>query len=429
MKTIFKWLFSSFFRSIGRWLGFIFLFIFISYIGSKFINWGDMIPKIDYQGLIWNKTYKLTSNYEIKQSLNHGWASGYTMGDTSQWVTYKCPNNSNCNSSVINSQYYTLPSQDSNFPLFYMRLFNVTSNSYGFALATNSLISENVLYSTSLAVCSNDGSSFENLDFKTFVTDDLTNVRARNYDNYFTSYTTATNTPYDNPDNNSPTGTWCRVFRNIWSSSSSGRFQGFKFRGNLSNYNLDIIGFKNEVLGNISNLTSSQVEDIVNNSITSATSNLVTTQSLASSTNEIKNKIEEENKKTSETITYESEKTRETLTDNTLKEEDSDISNLNQDGMDKGPLESIIQLPITMISTITSSNCTPLRLSLPGINKTLVLPCMKDYFWNRLPSGVNTLIHLIYLGVISWRILNAMFKVKYETTTTGEPELVKTIEL
>ena len=56
-----------------------------------------------------------------------------------------------------------------------------------------------------------------------------------------------------------------------------------------------------------------------------------------------------------------------------------------------GPLDSLINLPLTMLTNINSSlnkTCSPLEVNLPYVNKTVEIPCLNTIF-NQI-TGLNS---------------------------------------
>ena len=65
-----------------------------------------------------------------------------------------------------------------------------------------------------------------------------------------------------------------------------------------------------------------------------------------------------------------------------------------------GPLDSLINLPLTLLNNINSSlnkTCSPLEVNLPYVNKTVEIPCLNTIF-NQI-TGLNSF--WTWVGMIS----------------------------
>ena len=103
------------------------------------------------------------------------------------------------------------------------------------------------------------------------------------------------------------------------------------------------------------------------------------------------------------------EKTNETLTDDdTQGAQNSAGGFFNDFTTDTHGLTAIITAPLSLISSITSSSCSPLVIPLPYVNKDLSLPCMgaiySDYFGSFL-----TIYQIITFGIIAYWVCVRIF--------------------
>lgn len=67
-------------------------------------------------------------------------------------------------------------------------------------------------------------------------------------------------------------------------------------------------------------------------------------------------------------------------------------------------LTGIITAPLNLISNIASSNCSPLTLPLPFVNKNLTLPCLMPIYETYFGSFL-TLYQIITFGLISYYVI------------------------
>lgn len=105
----------------------------------------------------------------------------------------------------------------------------------------------------------------------------------------------------------------------------------------------------------------------------------------------------------------EQKKTNETLKDdNTQGAQDSAGGFFNDFTTDTHGLTAIITAPLSLISSITSSSCSPLVIPLPYVDKDLTLPCMgaiySDYFGSFL-----SIYQIITFGIIAYWVCVRIF--------------------
>lgn len=105
----------------------------------------------------------------------------------------------------------------------------------------------------------------------------------------------------------------------------------------------------------------------------------------------------------------EQKKTNETLKDdNTQGAQDSAGGFFNDFTTDTHGLTAIITAPLSLISSITSSSCSPLVIPLPYVDKDLTLPCMgaiySDYFGSFL-----SIYQVITFGIIAYWVCVRIF--------------------
>nr|DAP86389.1 MAG TPA: hypothetical protein [Inoviridae sp.] len=123
---------------------------------------------------------------------------------------------------------------------------------------------------------------------------------------------------------------------------------------------------------------------------------------------QIKENIEkqlEEQKKQLE----EQKKTNETLKDDNIdKAQDSAGGFFNDFTTDTHGLTAIITAPLSLISNITSSSCSPLVLPLPYVDKDLTLPCMRDIYSSFFGSFLS-IYQVITFGVVAYWVCVRIF--------------------
>lgn len=105
----------------------------------------------------------------------------------------------------------------------------------------------------------------------------------------------------------------------------------------------------------------------------------------------------------------EQKKTNQTLTDdNTQGAQDSAGGFFNDFTTDTHGLTAIITAPLSLISKITSSSCSPLVLPLPFVDKDLTLPCMGAIYSQYFGSFLS-IYQLITFGIIAYWVCVRIF--------------------
>lgn len=123
---------------------------------------------------------------------------------------------------------------------------------------------------------------------------------------------------------------------------------------------------------------------------------------------QIKENIEqqlEEQKKQLE----EQKKTNETLKDDNIdKAQDSAVGFFNDFTTDTHGLTAIITAPLSLISKISSSSCSPLVIPLPYVDKDLTLPCMSSIYSQHFGSFLS-IYQIITFGIIAYWVCVRIF--------------------
>lgn len=105
----------------------------------------------------------------------------------------------------------------------------------------------------------------------------------------------------------------------------------------------------------------------------------------------------------------EQKKTNETLKDDNIdKAQDSAGGFFNDFTTDTHGLTAIITAPLSLISKITSSSCSPLVLPLPYVDKDLTLPCMGDIYSGFFGSFLS-IYQVITFGVVAYWVCVRIF--------------------
>lgn len=105
----------------------------------------------------------------------------------------------------------------------------------------------------------------------------------------------------------------------------------------------------------------------------------------------------------------EQKKTNDTLKDdNTQGAQDSAGGFFNDFTTDTHGLTAIITAPLSLISRITSSSCSPLVLPLPYVDKDLTLPCMGAIYSQYFGSFLS-IYQLITFGIVAYWVCVRIF--------------------
>ena len=136
------------------------------------------------------------------------------------------------------------------------------------------------------------------------------------------------------------------------------------------------------------------------------------------------NKLDEQNK-TSKGIFGKLKDLFNWLTNN----DEADVSSAGDTAgwLPPGPIDSIINLPLTMLTNISSSlnkTCSPLEVNLPYVNKSVEIPCLNTIF-NQITGLTNfwTWVGLISSVLILYRYLIELYKY-YDRLTTLQANFI-----
>lgn len=105
----------------------------------------------------------------------------------------------------------------------------------------------------------------------------------------------------------------------------------------------------------------------------------------------------------------EQKKTNETLKDDNIdKAQDSAGGFFSDFTTDLHGLTAVVTAPLSLISSITSSSCSPLVIPLPYVDKDLTLPCMGAIYSNYFGSFLS-IYQVITFGIVAYWVLVRIF--------------------
>lgn len=117
----------------------------------------------------------------------------------------------------------------------------------------------------------------------------------------------------------------------------------------------------------------------------------------------------EEVKKAQNENLNEQKKTNDTLTDDNVTDSTNKAGDFfNGFTTDTHGLTAIITAPLSLISSITSSSCSPLVIPLPYVDKDLTLPCMGSIYSNYFGSFLS-IYQMITFGIVAYWVCVRIF--------------------
>lgn len=133
-----------------------------------------------------------------------------------------------------------------------------------------------------------------------------------------------------------------------------------------------------------------------------------TNQDYTTILNEIKNN-QNDYKKELQDVNSSIQKTQETIENtDTQGAQDSAGGFFNDFTTDTHGLTAIITAPLSLITNITSSSCSPLVLPLPYVDKDLTLPCMGAIYSNYFGSFLSV-YQMITFGIVAYWVCVRIF--------------------
>lgn len=191
------------------------------------------------------------------------------------------------------------------------------------------------------------------------------------------------------------------TFTAIFKVTYSADYIGFPFStGTTCNDCLNrFFGYSIESLGsNPNNLTSNDIQNIINNSSLATASDI---QEVQTGINEVKQELNGINDSINNV-------------DNTLNNTDTtgatDSANSFFDNFqtDTYGLSDVITMPLTLIKSLTNSKCVSLKLTVPFVNKNMELPCMSSIY-SQYFGSFFTLYQSVTFGFVAYWVVVRIF--------------------
>lgn len=106
--------------------------------------------------------------------------------------------------------------------------------------------------------------------------------------------------------------------------------------------------------------------------------------------------------------------------DNVTSSDADDFSN-NQAFTDSTGLESVIQLPLNMVNSLTST-CQPINITIPFIDYTGQIPCMSTIYRSKF-NTLYTIVKLVINGFFVYRLLLKVYELVHNAKQPDEDKL------
>lgn len=271
------------------------------------------------------------------------------------------------------------------------------------------------LYSLTTYICHNFMDGEVNLVYKgMYGSTTLANVR-----NKVNPFNTKTTNYYTNlypapfPDQIDGLG-GCGYINAIFTPTAQTKWLGVNFSVDtaVSNYKSILIGYQVEALGNANVLSSSDIQEVIDDSNLATASSITEVQKAQQQIKTEIQAMQEEQQVTNEKL----DETNQQLGDlnNNITNSDSSEATNSASGFfedfntDTFGLTSIITAPLNLINNLTSSSCSPLTLEIPFVNKTMQLPCMSTIY-SRYFGAFLSIYQIITFGFTSYWVCVRVF--------------------
>lgn len=344
---------------------------------------------------------------------------GYDLTHFTTGQFYNCTNSTSCNETVNTTPQWGQENSEIDtrqFPGFFSDAIVTVPDSYGamFTFNIEETLTLDYYYSVQFYMCnSSNNATLEFVDlFGATSFTALTNYTYPLQLKHTVNYVNLNNQPYPyvNRDGLVLNGTQynCRAMTAVFKPTYKTTILGFQYTTTSTvTSNWYAVGYKIENLGFSNYLTSSQVEDMLDNA-GFATADSV--EEVDQSINEVKQEIagmEDQQIQTNEKL----DDLNDNITNNNVSGVEESFSQFEDFLDDNSTITQLITLPVTLYSSILqgiSSSCTPFNLgNLYG--ESLILPCVN--IGNYLGATLWGMIDLIISGFAIYSISKKLIKV------------------
>ena len=383
MNKVFNWVFSGFFRTIGRVLVYILLALLLSYI----------LKDTDFSNLFLMKVnaewYDNIGYYPSNANIYNCTSSGCSILNNTHWIDAYYDNNVRGNWPVIT----TNPNQ-------------VTIATYGVVLAyyLQAQLKDGYLYLVQSYYCTSYSGQWNTFTPNLNLGGNFTQVAKT------TQFGTKVQSSATTTFSDALTGNMCYLVNSLVVPDGDRQYAGLHLTASTSRTtDISFVGFDYQVIGLYDALTKSDLTDALNNSGLATASSVQDVQdgvdalqdTLDATNDAIDDQTAQQNANHQETM--------DTITDSDSSGASGDagsfFSNFNTN---THGLTGIITAPLTAIQSLTSETCQPLVLPLPFVNQNLTLPCMRTIYIQYF-GDFMTLYDIITLGIISYWVMVRIF--------------------
>ena len=379
MNKVFNWVFSGFFRTIGRVLVYILLALLLSYI-LKDTDFSNLfLMKVNAE---WYDNIQETPSYA---SIYNCSSSSCTALSNAHWIDVSFDNNPRGTISAYSTNPNTVSIAQNGVIIGYY-LQDRLIVGYIYVIQTYFCTSHSGNASTYLAQLNLGGSSMSQIATTTQTGTTFSDTALV----VFTDDVLAGNRCFQASSIVVPNGTKSYAGLRLYRSS-----------GTITT-DLTFVGYSIEAIGLFNGVTKSDLQTAITNSGFATASSV---QEVQDSVDDLSDQLEEQAQQQHD----DHEETIDTLTDDDSSGASGDagdfFSNFNTN---THGLTGIITAPLSAIQSLTSETCTPLVLPLPFVNQNLTLPCMRTIYLQYF-GDFMTLYDTITLGIISYWVLVRIF--------------------
>lgn len=377
MHKIINWTFGSFFRTMGRFIFYIIIGSLLMYL-LKDLKIGGLFNILEVHADTTTDAWVLNMN-QIERGSYYNWTGASTLGSsialTSDNFIVEWFDNHN-ESVLINLNY-----------MYNTNAINVGSNGISIGGNAAQVFVSGYLYRVVLYVCGTQ--NFSRYSSSSFVIGNNANdVPTQSW-----IQLQGINVPSSIKSNINTNINYCYAINGVVAPSSNGYNMFARITG-TSNTKLYLFGYNFDVLGNISNLTSQEVQNIIDNSGLATASSITQVQSSVNQVRQDLNEVNSSIETQTEQQHEDHQETIDTITDTSSPNLDS--LNNSAGWLPAGPVDSILNLPLSLLNNLTlnlSKNCSAVELPLPYINQNIQLPCLNTIY-NQI-DGVSSWINTI----------------------------------
>lgn len=384
MNKVFNWVFSGFFRTIGRFIVYILLALILGYV-FKDTKISDFILFTNVHAEWYDNIQYYPSNVSI----------------------YNCTSSTSCSSVNVTLQDLTVDNNVRGSWEMYTSVNDLTVAQNGIVLSNylQSNLYAGYLYLIQTYFCTSYSGTYSTFQANLNLGWSFANT-ATPQQVGTTYHNTAISTFGD-----AIAGNTCYIANSLVVPNGTKQVAGlhlYRSSGSVTT-RISLIGFSITNVGLYDAVTNSSLSSAIANSGFATASSV---EEVQDSVNAIQDELDATNDAIQEQTEQQQQNHEETI--NTITNDDSSgasgsagnfFSNFNTN---THGLTGIITAPLLAIQSLTSQTCEPLVLPLPFVNQNLTLPCMRPIY-QQFFGDFMTLYDVITLGIISYWVLVRIF--------------------